>query len=260
MLFDRIARWRRQRRLRSYRIPVKLWQLVVDDALSHFNFNKQELHRLRELASLFLQRKSINGADGLEVDEYMRAVIAATACVLILNLDLDYYDGWVEIIVYPDSFVVVREEQDEIGLIHERRAVLGGEAWGRGPLILSWHDARPGAHIHGKGSNVILHEFAHKLDMLDGTADGTPPLHKNMSLKQWVESFTAAYNNLHQRIERHTCTCIDPYGAENPAEFFAVVTEEFFELPSRLHKYFPAVYEQLVLFYKQNPLKRMREA
>jgi Mlc titration factor MtfA (ptsG expression regulator) len=195
------------------------------------------------------------------VDDYMRAVIASQACLLILELDLDYYDGWIEIVVYPDSFIVTREVRDEIGVIHMKRSVLGGEAWGRGPLILSWKDAQPVTHQHGRGfhrqgSNVILHEFAHKLDMFDGSADGTPLLHPDMRLQDWVKTFTAAYDHLRQDIERNIQTSIDPYAAENPAEFFAVVTEEFFEVPEHLHRHYPDIYQQLRLFYRQDPLQR----
>ena len=225
MLLDRFFRWREQRQLRQNRIPAALWQRVIEDSLAGFHLDQHELQQLRELASLFLIRKAVNGAGGLEVDDYMRAVIASNACLLILKLDLDYFDGWVEVIVYPDAFVVTREVRDETGVVHKRRTVLGGEAWGRGPLILSWKDARPGVHPHGLGSNVILHEFAHKLDMLDGSADGTPPLHPDMELRAWIDTFTETYNSLRKRIEQHHRTKIDPYAAENPAEFFAVVSE-----------------------------------
>ncbi len=260
MLLDRFLRWRKQRLLRRALIPAALWETVIEDSLTRFHLDQHELHQLRELASLFLVRKTINGAGGLDVDEYMRAVIASQACLLILKLDLDYYDGWVEIIVYPDSFVVTRETRDEIGLVHKKRSVLGGEAWGRGPLILSWKGAQPETHLHGQGSNVILHEFAHKLDMLDGSADGTPPLHPDMELRAWIDTFTDTYNHLRKRLEKRQRTDIDPYAAENPAEFFAVVSEEFFEVPDRLHHYHADVYQQLRLFYRQDPLQRLLKA
>ncbi|HEC18838.1 MAG TPA: zinc-dependent peptidase [Gammaproteobacteria bacterium] len=253
----RLQRWRIQRQLRRHRIPLVLWEQVVVTALTHFHLSHQELHRLRELASLFLQEKTITGAGGHEVDDEQRALIAAQACLLILNLGLDWYEGWQEIIVYPGSFVVQREEQDELGLVHEQRAVLGGEAWGRGPVILAWDDARPGSHPHGQGSNVILHEFAHKLDMLNGKANGMPPLHKDMDRQAWTQVFSRAFEQLQARVQRHHRTCIDPYGAENPAEFFAVVSEEFFMVPDCLHRDQPALYGQLQRFYHQDPLQRL---
>jgi MtfA peptidase len=254
---NRLARWRRQKLLRFHRIPLGLWEQVVEDVLAHYRLNHRELHQLRELASLFLQNKVINGAGGLELDAYMRTVIAAEACLLILYLDLDYYDGWLEIIVYPDSFLVSRERRDESGLVHQQRAVLGGEAWNRGPVILAWEDIRPGVRPHGPDSNVILHEFAHKLDMLNGVANGMPPLHADMDHGDWTRIFSAAYSDLQQRISRHQHTSIDSYGAETPAEFFAVATEQFFESSDRLHDWDPQLYQQLSLFYRQDPLQRL---
>lgn len=260
MLFDRFFRWRERRQLRHALIPAVLWQKVVEDSLAGFHLEQHELDQLRQQASLFLVRKAINGAGGQEVDDYMAAVIAANACLLILELDLDYYDGWVEVIVYPEAFVVTREVRDEMGVVHSKRTILGGEAWGRGPLILSWKDARPDVNRHDSGSNVILHEFAHKLDMLDGAADGTPPMHPDMDLRVWIDTFTETYDDLRERIERNHGTNIDPYAAENPAEFFAVVSEEFFTAPEQLQHHHADVYQQLRLFYRQDPLQRLLSA
>jgi len=256
---DRFHRWRKQRQLRHGRIPVILWEQISNEALACYHLSPHELHRLRELASLFLQRKNFSGAGGLVLDDRMRALIAAEACLLILNLGLEYFDGWLEIIVYPGSFVVEREQRDAIGLLHKRRAVLGGEAWDRGPLILAWEDAQPGTLAHSGGSSVILHEFAHKLDMLNGTANGMPPLHPDMDRHDWTRIFNHAYEQLRARIEGQLHTGIDPYGAENPAEFFAVVSEQFFLLPAQLYHHHPDLYDQLHLFYRQDPLQRNAE-
>lgn len=258
MFFKRFFHWLEQRKLRDALIPEALWDRVAGDALGFAHLDPDELQRLRELSSLFLVRKSINGAADLEVDDYIRTVIAAQACLLILNLDLDYFDGWIEVIVYPEAFVVTRDVRDEIGIVHKKRSVLGGEAWGRGPLILSWKDARPNTRRAARGSNVILHEFAHKLDMLDGSADGTPPLHPDMKLREWIDTFTTTYNKLRRKIEHHQHTRIDPYAAENPAEFFAVVSEEFFMEPKELHQYHAGIYSELQQFYRQDPLQRLR--
>ena len=239
------------------RIPYPLWHesLLSAPVLAHLE--QSDLHRLRKLTSLFLHEKVITGAGGLAVDSSMRVYIAAQACLLILNLDLDYYQGWKEIIVYPDSFVIKREEYDDSGIVHEARRALSGEAWGRGPVILSWSDIRPKAHPHGPSSNVILHEFAHKLDMLNGAANGMPPLHSKMLREHWTASLSQAYEKLYHQLERHHHTAIDPYAAENPAEFFAVLTEVFFEQPSLLLRLYPDVYRQLSLFYRQDPAQRM---
>ena len=255
---NRLQRWWHQRFLRKHRIPLPLWDSALSQAAILTGLNPAERHRLRELASRFLHDKSIVGAQGLTVTDAMCVMIAAQACLLILNLDLDYFDGWREIIVYPDSFIVSREERDEAGVVHRSRHALGGEAWGQGPVILSWGDAQAGTHLHGHGSNVILHEFAHKLDMLNGAANGMPPLHPDMSRPAWTEALSAAYTELHQRLRHHHPTAIDPYAATNPAEFFAVATENFFELPQLLHTTYPKVYEVFKQFYRQDPLTRIQ--
>jgi len=226
---NRLQRWWQQRFLRKHRIPLPLWETALSQAPVLAGLDSAGRHRLRETASHFLHDKSIGGAQGLAVNDEMRVIIAAQACLLILNLDLDYFAGWREVIVYPDSFVVAHEEHDAAGVVHRTRHALGGEAWGQGPVILSWRDAQPGAHPHGHGSNVILHEFAHKLDMLNGAANGMPPLHADMSRPAWTAALAAAYDDLRLRMQHHHPIAIDPYAAENPAEFFAVVTETFFE-------------------------------
>ena len=256
---NRLRRWWHQRFLRKHRIPLPLWESALSQAPILKRLDPTERHRLRELTSRFLHDKSIVGAQGLMVTDDMRVMIAAQACLLILNLDLDYFDGWREIIVYPDSFVVSREERDEAGVVHRRQNALGGEAWGRGPVILSWGDAQTGNHLHGHGSNVILHEFAHKLDMLNGAANGMPPLHPAMSRPDWTEALSAAYSELYQRLQHHHPSAINPYAATNPAEFFAVLTEHFFELPELVHDTYPQVYEVFKQFYRQDPMSRMQQ-
>ncbi len=239
------------------RIPYPLWHESLISAPVLLRLSKREQNRLRKLASLFLHEKTITGAGGLIVDSTMRVYIAAHACLLILNLDLDYYQGWSEVVVYPDTFVIQREEYDESGVVHETRKTLAGEAWGRGPVILSWSDAKPEARSHGSTPNVILHEFAHKLDMLNGVANGMPPLHSNMVRERWTEFLSQAYEKLYHQLERHHPIAIDPYAAENPAEFFAVLTEVFFEQPTLLQSLYPDVYGQLSLFYRQNPVQHI---
>ena len=183
----------------------------------------------------------------------MRVTIAAQACLLVLNLGLDYYKDWSEIIVYPGAFLAPHRERDEAGVVSEGMRGLSGESWGRGPAILSWADIE---HSRVGGSNVVLHEFAHKLDFLDGAANGIPPLHSDVIRERWTEDFTKAYDDLHQQLECHRHPAIDPYAAESPAEFFAVVTEVFFQDPRRLHAHYPAVYDEMRRFYRQDPLAR----
>jgi Mlc titration factor MtfA (ptsG expression regulator) len=236
-----------------------VWHKTIDSSALLARLDQRDRHRLRKLTGLFLHEKSFTGAGGLRVDESMRVYIAAMACLLILNLDLDYFNGWSEIIIYPDTFVINREEYDETGVVHDIRRTLAGESWQRGPVILSWSDAMPGTRADDSASNVILHEFAHKLDMLNGVANGMPPLHANMVRENWTAALSRAYAKLDQQVERHDHTVIDPYAAENPAEFFAVFTEAFFVQPLLLHRRYPQVYEQLRLYYRQDPVQRHRE-
>jgi Mlc titration factor MtfA (ptsG expression regulator) len=258
MILRRLKRAWLQHILYRSRIPYSLWHKTIDSSPLLASLDQRDRHRLRKLASLFLHEKSFTGAAGLSIDESMQVYIAATACLLILNLDLDYFDGWSEIIVYPDTFVINREEYDENGIVHNTRRTLAGESWQRGPVILSWSDARPQQHANRSASNVILHEFAHKLDMLNGVANGMPPLHSNMVREKWTASLSQAYAKLDQQVEDHNHTEIDPYATVNPAEFFAVFTEAFFEQPAVLHRQYRQVYEQLRLYYRQDPVQRYR--
>ncbi len=249
---NRIQRWQKQRRLRHSRLPLGVWEVAVGERLDRYGLSHAERRRLRELASLFLYHKTISGAGGLVIQPTVRVEIAALACLLILNLDLEYYRGWTEVIVYPGRFVVDRQESDATGVVHQTRRVLGGEAWLRGPVILSQTDVN-GDDLAG---NIVLHEFAHKLDMLTGSANGMPPLHPNMVRSKWTEAFSRAYAELRHQVE-HRRAAIDPYAAQSPAEFFAVVTVAFFEQASHLKHTFPHVYQQLCLFYRQDPLQRL---
>jgi len=199
---------------------------------------------------MFLARKHFEGAAGLEINDRIRVSIALQACTLILNLGLEYYEGWSSIVVYPGDFLVTREYSDETGVVHRYVDELSGESWHGGPVILSW-DAVQEATRHAQ--NPVLHEFAHKLDMLQGEADGFPPLHAGMNSVAWTRAFRQAYDNLVHAIETGGPVEIDDYAAENPAEFFAVLSESFFIEPEIVMTNFPAVYDQLRLFYRQDP-------
>lgn len=246
--------WRRRQVLKRHPLPDRLWQAAVENMPLLAGMSEADLARLREWVTLFLHEKVITGAGGLMLTDAMRLHIAIQACLLILNLDLDYYRDWVEVIVYPDEFVPEYEYTDEDGLVHHVREPMSGEAWLTGPVILSWHDAA-GAH-DVPGYNVVIHEFAHKLDMLNGEPNGFPPLHRDMSRAAWSEAFGAAYQDFCRRVAAGEDTPIDPYAAETPGEFFAVLSEVFFETPEVLLQTYPAVYGQLARFYRQDPAAR----
>ncbi len=246
--------WRRRRTPSYAAIDEALWQNVV----SRFPFLRaltpDEKGRLLDLTQRFLGNKQISGAVELQLTEEMRVVIAAQACLLILNLGLDYYRDWVEVIVYPGDFMPQHEYTDEDGVVHVKREPMQGEAWLQGPVILSWEAVQSGAE---EGVNVVLHEFAHKLDMLNGEPNGFPPLHEDMSREAWMRDFSKAYRDFCARVERGKDAVIDPYAAESPAEFFAVLSEVFFETPQVLKRIYTEVYQQLSRFYRQDPAMRV---
>lgn len=215
-----------------------------------------ERARLRKLSTLFLHRKAFSGAQGLELTTDMLLAVAAQACLLILNLELDYYDGWVEVILYPGPFKVSRDAYED-GVVSDAGGHLDGESWQRGPVVLSWATAVSELTRPRSGHNVVVHEFAHKLDSLDGSANGIPPLHSNMLREQWTQVFTDAFEALRSQLEHHRPHGIDAYAATSPEEFFAVCSERFFTSPATLHHHFPAVYGQLAWFYRQDPKARV---
>lgn len=212
--------------------------------------------RLKALTEDFLGEKEFTHAGDLELTDAVCVSIAAQGCLPILELGLGYYRDWVGIVVYPDEFVIPRTIEDEFGVTHEYDDIASGEAWDGGPLIVSWNDAR----MAGDGYNVVIHEFAHKLDMLNGDADGMPPLPSSVSPAEWRATFEEAYARFCEEVDtadaRDEDTEIDPYGAESPGEFFAVLSEIFFETPEVFLQHFPALYGLFTRFYRQNPAKR----
>jgi len=249
------GRWRRARILKQHAIPHHAFDTALASLPILRGLDASERERLREAASLFIHYKTFSAAGGAKVGDATRLSIALQACLLTLNLDRNSYRGWNEIILYPDEFLRHREEMDEAGVVHRSRDILAGESWHGGPLVLSIADVEESGQ--GAGINVVLHEFAHKLDMLNGDANGFPPLHRGMDAAAWARDFSAAYADLCARVDAGMDTAIDPYAATDPAEFFAVLTEVFFETPRLLDTEYPAIYRQLQQFYRQHPLLRL---
>jgi MtfA peptidase len=247
--------WRRARVLRQASIDLHLWNATVARYACTRSLPDADLARLRELVILFLHEKAIHGAAGMAVRDEMRVAIALQACILILNLGLDYYRGWVEVIVYPDEFVAEYEFVDEAGVTHHVQEAMTGESWERGPVIISWADVQEAGS--GRGYNVVIHEFAHKLDMLNGEPNGYPPLHADMQRADWATAFTRAYEDFCSQVDSDAEIEIDEYAAESPAEFFAVMSEAFFECPTVVREMYPLVYTQLARFYRQDPAARL---
>lgn len=211
-----------------------------------------DLVRLRNLATLFLRQKALEPAGDLELTPEMGPRIAVQACLPILNLGLDYYRDWSSIILYPEGFLARHEYIDANGLVHSVHRPLIGEAWERGPVILSW--ANVAANTTASGHNVVIHEMAHKLDMLTGKVNGLPHLHRDMAVQDWSRIFNDAYQRLCQEVDWGQPTVVDPYAADSPGEFFAVISEAFFTIPERVIAAYPDVYQQLRAFYRQDPL------
>jgi MtfA peptidase len=232
-------------------IPDDLWR----ETLAHLPYcqalNAVTQAHLRDLTLRFLRTKTFEGAANLRVTDSMRVHVALQACLLILNLDFDFYAGWHAVILYPGDFRVPKEHMDEAGVVHHWHEELSGESWEQGPVILSWDAAAAPTHAH---TNIVLHEFAHKLDMRNGVADGCPPLPPELSMATWAHDFQTAYGELCAALDRGDSVNIDEYAGESPAEFFAVMSEAFFLAPSVVQSDFPAVYRQLAAFYRQDPL------
>lgn len=215
--------------------------------------------RLQERCILFLLDKRLTALPGVDLDDYARLRLAAQTQLPLLQLpEADWYRGFHEIILYPDDFLSPQRHRDASGVEHVWDDERSGEAWEQGPIILAW----PGVQASGgwEGYNLVIHELAHKLDMLTGDANGLPPLHSDMRVAAWASAMQSAYDDLDRQLEADPDaeTAIDPYAAENPAEFFAVTSEYFFSAPDLLFAAYPQVYEQLKGFYRQDPLARQQ--
>jgi len=209
--------------------------------------------QLRQLIKQFLHQKHFSGAGGLEVTDEMRVTIAAQACMLQLNRNSGLYAGLKYIIIYPSAFVVSRPEMDTAGVVSHGRKGLLGESWQNGKVILAWDNVLHGARNFVDGSNVVLHEFAHQLDSETGSADGAPLLAGESSYRSWAAALSGEYAVLQRDARSGRRSLLDHYGATNPAEFFAVATETFFEKPRRMARPHQELFEILQSYYRIDP-------
>lgn len=250
-MLERLRRWLGRAGLILPDIDEALWRRAEARLPFLAYLEPSERVRLRELARAFLACKEFHGAHGFELDDEMMLSIALQACLPVLRVGLDAYRGWVGIVVYPGEIVIPRREMDEDGVVHEFDDEVLGEAWQDGPVLLSWQDGQGEAD----GVNVVIHEFAHKLDMSNGGADGLPPLPAGMSRTDWARDFGTAYDALCKTLEMGLPTVLDAYAAEHPAEFFAVCAEAFFETPLNLRDAHPQVYVRLTEFFGVDPAR-----
>ena len=242
-------------RRRVRRIEDPQWSAVIDAIPILAPLDRDERARLRDLVDRFVASKSIEPVFGQELGTLDIVVISAQACLPVLALGLDAYASWRTVVVYPAGFVAREHEVDEAGVQHEWEEERSGEAWSGGPVVLSLEDVE--ASGQGEGYNVVVHEMAHKLDMLDGEANGRPPLHPEMDAHGWSRDFSASFEDLNRQVDAGETPPIDEYAAGEPGEFFAVASEYFFEVPGVLESAYPAVYGHLRDFYRQDPLARL---
>ena len=265
---------RKRQRIRARPFPAE-WRDILKRRVPYVRAMPADLQlQLKAHIQVFLAEKAFMGCDGLEITNEIRVTVAAQACLLILNRASFYYPELRQILVYPSSFVVKREHTDGVGIKHSGRQVLAGESWSNGQVVLSWHDTLEGAAVPDDGNNVVIHEFAHQLDQEKGVANGAPLLARRAHYRRWSQVLNAEYRALQARIRfRHEPVRYpanegmtaaqgqvleDPlfsdYGATDPAEFFAVVSEVFFERPARMAQEHAALYQELARFYRLDPL------
>ncbi|MDJ0976309.1 MAG: zinc-dependent peptidase [Planctomycetota bacterium] len=218
-----------------------------------------EQAQLLDIVKVLLAEKNWEGCGGLELTEPMRAVIAAQAALLVLEIPHDFYEESDSVLVYPTDYVVPHAVHRGGGIMSEGE-VRSGEAWYRGPVILSWERVEQGFTDPEAITNVVLHEFAHRLDMLSGVQNGTPPLERRVEPKEWAAVMKRAFDTLCKAVESDQETLIDPYGASNEVEFFAVVTETFFIEGNALEEDDRDLYDILRAYYQQDPAARYRAA
>jgi len=251
---------RRRAKLRAQPVPAA-WLTIIQRNVGIFQrLPPADRAELLGHVQVFLAEKHFEGAGGLELTDEIRVTIAAQACILLLHRDTDYYPNLTSIIVYPTAYVA------------EQTAPIGGGIWeegeqGRfgetgqnlGALVLAWDEAKRGAQLPADGANVVLHEFAHQLDFEDGVTDGTPALATNAAYAAWARVMSAEFELLRKADDSGTPTLLDKYGATNHAEFFAVITEAFFERPRALRARHPELYAEMQQFFEQDPVQYTSE-
>jgi hypothetical protein len=251
-----LRRWQAHREARVLArraIPEALWQLTLARLPFLAERPAEDLVELRRLASLFLDQKEFSGAGGLVVDDTMAVCIAAQAVLPVLRFGLAPYRGFVGIVMHPDEVVAPREVMDDDGIVHAYDEVLSGEAMAGGPVMLSWTDVAESGESADWGYNVVIHEFAHVLDMGDGEPDGVPPLPSAAEREAWIAVIDPAFERFCATVDAGHDTLLDPYGATGIDEFFAVASETFFVRPKELRAEHPDLYGLLARYFQQDP-------
>lgn len=260
-MFSWLKNKRRQRALGTHAIPDDEWSAALRELPFLDHYDAATLGRLRELTTLFLVEKNIvtgaeDGVHALEVTSHMRVLIAAQACLLIVGRGATVmeamrdFEGWDNVVVHPGDFPRSYDYEDEAGVVHQLDEPIAGESWYNGPVLLSWPAVEAG--YDESGMALVIHEFAHKIDMLDGEVDGLPPL-AGATRDAFAHAVTAAYDDFCKRVDNGEDTAIDPYAAELIDEFFAVSCEVFFAEPALLKAEYRDYYDQLKAYFRVDP-------
>ena len=245
---------RQRQKIRAQPFPAA-WRDILKRRVPYVRALPADLQlQLKRHIQVFLAEKAFIGCDGLEISDEMRVTIAAQACLLILNRPRGYYPKLRQILVYPGGFRVRRSHLDGSGVLHQEHQALSGESWSEGQVILSWQDTLDGAAFPHDGQNVVIHEFAHQLDQETGAANGAPALARRDQYERWSQVLGDEFQQLQARSSRAKTALFSDYGATDPAEFFAVISEVFFEQPQRMATEHPALYRELSQLYHLNPL------
>ena len=244
----------RRKRLRSQPLPPDWGWILARSFPLHKLLAEADQQELHGHLQVFLAEKQFEGVNGLVVTDEMRVTVAANACLLLLHRESDYYPGLSTVVLYPGEYVGRRVEVDETGIVREEDEVRSGESWGGGSLVLSWEDVRLGGQEGCEDYNVVIHEFAHQWDLLDGITEPAPLFGRKSARRLWSEYLAADYAKLCAEVDAgNEETLLDPYAGEAPAEFFAVATEAFFQLPLDLQQWHPRVYDGLSRYFCQDP-------
>jgi Mlc titration factor MtfA (ptsG expression regulator) len=248
---------RRRERLRAQALPEPWVEILRRNVPLYACLTDDERRALHGHMQVFLDEKHFEGCGGLELTDEIRVTIAGQACLLLLNRETDYYRRLITILVYPSAYVAPSIEPLGGGLVIAGEQVRLGEAWTKGVVVLSWDDVLRGASDLHDGRNVVLHEFAHQLDQEDGAADGAPILPRRSMYVAWARVLGREYEQLRRDAASGRRSVLDDYAATNPAEFFAVATECFFEKPLQLRARHPELYDELFAYYRQDPAARV---
>ncbi|WP_041417540.1 zinc-dependent peptidase [Shewanella woodyi] len=231
------------------------WRIILKQRMPYFRSLPADLQlQLKDLIQVFIDEKEFIGCDGIVIDDEIRVTIAAQACLLLLNRKTDFYPKLKQILVYPSVFIVKNHELRSGGVVGDKKRLLSGESWENGKVVLSWQTTQDDAADPRDGSNVVIHEFAHQLDQEDGNANGAPILSSLDDYSSWSEVLSREFERLQYQAEQNTPSIFSYYGATNPAEFFAVITEVFFEQPQEFYQSHRELYTELSHFFKLDPI------